>query len=222
MAPLNIPPSRARRTLAARLAQKNQNAPDSGDPDAADAVAVETASMLPEEPSEIDHAPGAADSNVDGAGLQITGMRTLGGGAARNAGSKFSGLFSSSDSSEEGGDSDNDDESLDEDEAGRDETLFREGGEYEDHDTSASSSSSSSSARRRDRRPSTTEAKERTLLDDDDDDEALELPSRIEKKLVLGSTEAPYSDPPAIKIEDDEDVSSEDELVEIARPRRTS
>lgn len=164
---------------------------------------METASQLPEEPDEIDLGP-ATDHEIreaGGRGLQITGLKPLGGS---NSSSRFSGLFESSDSSDEG------DEDFDEDEAGRDTTVGRAEGDYEDE--------SSSSGRRSwaGRRPSTTEAKERRPLDDgdEDEDEASELGTAMESKLHLG--EGPFADPAEMEEEEDSD---EDELVEI-RPRR--
>ena len=179
------------------------------DPDAADSIALETASHLPEEPNEMDLGP-ATDRELQEAGLQITGLRTLGGpGTAR----KFSGLFSSDD------DSSDDSSSLDEDEAGRDQTLDREGDDFEDNEASPSGVGRRRSQKDgKRRRPSTTEAKARTPLDDEDDDEdddEADISNAMDKKMVLG--EGPFADP----VEMDDDSSDEGELVEI-RPRRTS
>lgn len=232
--PLNIPPSRARRTLAARLAQRNQDKSSNDDPDAADASALEVASDLPEEPWELSNMAQAQDPE----GLQITGLRTVSGAShlSRGSRSKFSGLFSSSDDSDndddddDDDDDDNDDSSLDEDEAGRDHTLTREGGEYEDESPSAPR------RRRSIRRPNTTEAAVRRPLDDGDtsSSEDLEisdlpddLPDSLERKLVLEAAAqgGPFADPPSGFGDggiDDDDDSSEDELVEIRSVRRPS
>lgn len=91
--PLNIPPSRARRQLAARLAAKKEGA----DPDAADSVALAAAEQLPEEPSEgeVDLAPKAeseiADLSSGLEGLQITGLRVGSGG--QGVGARLEGLL---------------------------------------------------------------------------------------------------------------------------------
>lgn len=198
--PLNIPPSRARRQLAARLAQRKKEAEAAEtDPDAVDHAALETAHQLPEEPSDLDLGP-ATEKELREAGLQITGLRP---GDA----SKFSGMF---DSDEDSSDSD-----LDEDEAGRDETLGREGGDYDDPDTAGVGRRRSQ--KQRHRRPSTTEAKERKPLDDDDDDDDEgDISAAFGKKMVLNESEGPFADP-----EEMEDEDSEDELVEI-KPRRSS
>ena len=208
--PLNIPPSRARRTLAARLAQRNQDKTWDHDPDAVDAAALEVASELPEEPSELSGLPGSEDLDD---GLQITGLRTVSGAGhiSRGSGSKFSGLFSSSDSD------DSSNEEFDEDAAGRDHTLDRDGGDY---DEPTSDPTNEGFRRQRPiRRPSTTEAKERTPLDDSDEDGSeeleitdLDLPEEMQSKLVLNRHEGEDSE---------EDSSDDDGLVEI-RPRRTS
>ncbi|CAK1365312.1 unnamed protein product [Cercospora beticola] len=252
--PLNIPPSRARRTLAARLAQKNQDKTLDNDPDAADASAVEIASTLPEEPLELSNSPEQSDSTKSLDGLQITGLRTVSGAGhvSRASGSKFSGLFSSSDS-----DSDNDsddDSSIDEDDAGRDHTLTRDGGDYDDPGPSPSNSSrrldtaSSSSTKRRpsrrERRPSTTEAQVRKPLDDDSDEDSEDvnldleigdLPESVERKLVLDSAAnsgaaSPFGDLPRglhdDGLDDDDDDDDDDDSSEDdlveIRPRRTS
>lgn len=158
--PLNITPSRARRQLAARLAQKKKDAEAAeNDPDSADDVALAVASELPDTPQhDIDLGP-ATDRELQEAGLQITGMRGLqtGDGSA----SRFSGLFGSDDSSS--------DSSPDEDNAGRDETLDREEGDYEDEPLTFGRRTPRHDSLPR--RPSTTEAKERKPLDDDDDDD---------------------------------------------------
>ena len=175
--------------LAARLAKKKAEAAEASDPDAADNVALEAASQLSEEPSEtmidLGNPP---ERDVQNSGLQISGLRK--GGAA----SKFSGLFNASDDSSSDGE-----QSFDEDDAGRDLTLSRSGGDYEEDANNAGSQ----------RRQYTTEAKERTPLDDEDDED---LGEAIDAKLVLGG--GPFADPT-------EDSSDDDELVEI-RPRRTS
>lgn len=126
-----------------------------GDPDAADAVSMETAAMMPEEgDGMVDLGPATEQEMSQASGLQITGLRTVGGSTAAG---HFSGLFSSSDSSED----DDGDASMssDEGEAGRDHTVGREEGDFEQ------------SERRRRRRPSTTEAKSRGAIDDDYDDD---------------------------------------------------
>jgi len=200
--PLNIPPSRARRQLAARLAQRKKDAEAAEtDPDSVDHAALETAHQLPEEPSELDLGP-ASEKELREAGLQITGLR-------RGDASKFSGMF---DSDEDSSDSD-----LDEDEAGRDEALGREGGDYDDAETSGVVHRRSQKQRRR--RPSTTEAKERKPLDDeddDDDDDGGDISAAFGKRMVLSDSEGPFADP--VEMDDDD---SEDELVEI-KSRRSS
>lgn len=233
--PLNIPPSRARRQLAARLAARKEAeaAENDEDPDAADSAALEAASLMSENPDEgdIDLGPAterdineATSAATPTSGLNITGLRTVGG--LGEAASRFSGLFTdhaySSDSS---GDEDEDDE----DDAGRDHTVGRPEGDYEDSSTAESMSpviASGSTARRprleKARRQSTTEAKTRTPLDDDDDDEVGELERDVQGRLVLGGDNVeddrgPFADP----IDMRGSSSDEDELVEI-RPRRTS
>ena len=91
--PLNIPPSRARRQLAARLAQRKQaaEAAETTDPDAADSSAVEVAHTLPEEPTEVESLAPATETELREAGLHF-----------RNDKSRFGGMFSSDeDSSDE-------------------------------------------------------------------------------------------------------------------------
>ncbi|KAK3675973.1 sporulation-induced protein [Recurvomyces mirabilis] len=221
--PLNIPPSRARRQLAARLAQKRKEEEEGGsssalaDPDSEDAAALETASHLPAEPDEssIDLKPAAELDVVEGLsggvdGLQITGLRTVGGISGSGSASKFEGLFGSEDSSSD----DDDDQDLDEDEAGRDETAYRSGGDYEDGGAGGWRAGGNQ------RRPSTTEAKERTpLSDDEDEDEASQFGSAVSAR-GLGFGGGPFADPEEMD-DDDEEEDSDEELVEI-RPRRTS
>ena len=140
-------------------------------------------------------------SGDEESGLQVTGLRTLGGGASR-----FSGLFGSDDSSSSG-----EDVGFDEDDAGRDLTL---GEEHEDLDPDPSGYH----ARRgsKGRRPSTTEAKERTPLDDEEGDE--DLGPELDAKLVLGGgRRGVFVEPEGAGSSSEE----EEELVEI-RPRRTS
>lgn len=91
--PLNIPPSRARRQLAARLAAKKEGA----DPDAADSVALAASEQLPDEPSEgdVDLKPKAeseiADLSSGLEGLQITGLRV--GNSGQGVGARLEGLL---------------------------------------------------------------------------------------------------------------------------------
>ena len=169
------------------------------DPDAADAAAVELSGMLPEEPEElVDLGPGVEE---DAGGLQITGLRTVGGMSGMMS-RRFEGLFGSEDSSSE------DEEGFGEDETGRDEMIGRLDSDYEKE------SSMVGVGRRRSGksgRPSTTQAKERKPLDDDDDDDA-DLGTALESQRHLG--EGPFADP--VEMEDEE--SEEDEI----RPRRTS
>lgn len=128
---------------------------ESGDPDAADAIAVETALLMPEEgDGMVDLGPATEQEMSQASGLQITGLRTA---SAAGAAGHFSGLFSSSDSSDEDRDGSG---SSDEGEAGRDHTVGRAEGDFEQ-----------SERRRRRRRPSTTEAKSRGAIDDDYDDD---------------------------------------------------
>ena len=156
--PLSLTPSRARRTLAARLAQRNQEKTDiERDPDAADSEALNVTSMLADEPTDID-LDAATEHDIQEAAATRFRHHATGQGA-----SKFSGLFSSSEE-EDDSDSSGHSSNFDEDDAGRDNTLLRPEGDYEDN-------SESSSARNRLGRPSTTEAKQRTPLDDEDEDE---------------------------------------------------
>ncbi|KAK3110822.1 sporulation-induced protein [Teratosphaeriaceae sp. CCFEE 6253] len=235
--PLNIPPSRARRQLAARLAQKQKEAEADGDPDAADGEAVELAERMPEE--GFGHGGGGlpgADEDGEGegdGGLQITGLRT--GLVARGSASRFSGLFGSESSSsgedeDEDEDADGDEGGFDGDGAGRDETAARPEGDYED--PSASGGGGGAGRRRKlrteDRRPSTTTvAAERKPLDDGDEDEEDGgddgvLDAAMRGQMHLGG-EGPFADPVEIGADDDDDDDddSDGELVEI-RPRRTS
>lgn len=100
-------------------------------------------------------------SQASGAsGLQITGLRTVSGSGAAG---RFSGLFSSSDSSDDDGEDDL--SSDDEGDAGRDLTVGRAEGDFEQAE------SSGNGKRLPRRRPSTTEAKERRAIDDFDDDD---------------------------------------------------
>ncbi|KAF2770589.1 hypothetical protein EJ03DRAFT_59298 [Teratosphaeria nubilosa] len=215
--PLSIPPSRARRQLAARLAQRQKQSQGSGsaDPDAEDSVALETASHLPEEPNNADAV--IEDSRLGSSGegrqgLQTTGLRTLSGssGLAERSRSKFEGLFGSDDS-------DSSDDAFDEDAAGRDDTLDRPEGDYEDD------SYAGGRWRRQARRPSTTEAKERKPLDDDDEEDE-ELSRAAQAGLRFDGAGAggagPFEDSPAAE-EEESDDSDDDDMVEI-RPRRTS
>lgn len=218
--PLNIPPSRARRQLAARLAQRKKDAEAAAtDPDSVDAAALDTAARLPEDPPEIDLGP-ASERELRDAGLQLAGLRARGAGGSA---SRFSGLFGSDDSSdassaEEGADDEEDEgmggrQGFDEDEAGRDETLSRAEGEFEDGEDGGS-------RRRRvdrreakaHRRPSTTEAKERRPLDDDDDEDGFGADGGG------GGGRGPFADPEQM---DDLDSSDDEQPVEI-RSRRTS
>ena len=141
-------------------------------------------------------------SGDEESGLQVTGLRTLGGGASR-----FSGLFGSDDSSSSG-----EDVGFDEDDAGRDLSLGEEHEEPEDP------TGYQSHARRgsKGRRPSTTEAKERTPLDDEEGDE--DLGPELDAKLVLGGgRRGVFVEPEGAG----GSSSEEEELVEI-RPRRIS
>ena len=108
------------------------------------------------------------------------------------------------------------DEEFDEDEAGRDATVGRPEGDFEQ---GSYSSGSGYGQRRNRRRPSTTEAKERRPLDDDDDEEEGDLGSALQRNLHFG--EGPFADPIEMDEEEEEEDSDDDELVEI-RPRRTS
>ena len=155
--PLAITPSRARRTLAARLAQRTQEkAVLENDPDAADNAVLSVASMLPDEPIDIDLGA-ATERDIE----EATATRFSRQPATQGTG-KFSGLFSSSED-EDDSDSSGHSSNFDEDDAVRDHTLFRPEGDYEDM--------SESSTARLKRRPITTEAKQRTPLDDEDEDE---------------------------------------------------
>lgn len=234
-----MPPSRARRQLAARLAaKKKEEAPGEvgtpTDPDAADAAAVETAHHLPEEPNDIDPERELSEAT----GLQITGLRGSLRGAATN--SKFTGLFSSDDSSSSGSEPD-----YDEDDAGRDETLLRAEGDFESSTATTPADGHVINARRAalgahgpPRRPSTTEAKQRrSLIDDDEDDDEDdddeddgELGSAMDRNLILNEAgESPFADPEDMRGggrmgEGDDESSSDDSdegLVEI-KARRIS
>jgi len=242
--PLNIPPSRARRQLAARLAAKKEAnaAENAADPDAADSAALEAAGMMDEEPGEMSMAEerGMLESGGGGEGLNITGLRTVSGLGA--TASRFSGLFSgsdddSSDSGDEGGGGDGYGGgygAYDEDDAGRDVTVGREGGDFEVDEAEGMSpaghgAAGNAAARRRaererkGRRPSTTEAKERVALMSDDEDEVVGGMG----KMVLGEGKAeggPFADPEDMEGVDtrvEGDSSDEEQLVEI-KPRRTS
>lgn len=179
-----------------------------------DHAALETASQLPEEPIEIDLGPATERDIRETTGLQITGLRTIG---TSGSASRFSGLFGSDDSSS----SDEDTEYDEEDMAGRDATVGRPEGDFEQPDAAATGGVGRRRSQRsgNERRPSTTAAKERTPLDDDDDDDAAaDLGTAMDRKLHFGDSEGPFADP----VEDEgEESSDEDELVEI-RPRRTS
>lgn len=210
--PLKIPPSRARRQLARRLAAKKAVAVENADPDAADQAALEATNALPDDAGDLPIDISAADRDVEEAGLQITGLRTVGGAGSA---SRFSGLFSGSDDSS----SSDDDIGFDEDDAGKDETIGRAEGDFEGSDDGFGETSQFRWRRRdsRGRRPSTTEAKERTPLDDDEEDEdAADLGRAFDAKLAIGA-EGPFADP----IDVNDGSSDEDELVEI-RSRRTS
>ena len=241
--PLNIPPSRARRQLAARLAARKEaeDAAENGDdPDAADAAAVEAAELMDASPEEgdIDLRPATERSINEGLsgeeerpeGLNITGLRTvagLGGAAGR-----FAGLFTHSDDDSSPGSSDEDGDSGvgdsgNEDDAGRDITANRPEGDYEDVAAESMSPAAASVARRREgkaRRQSTTEAKERVALDDGEEDEG--LAGDLRERLVIGEDgpdggeddRGPFADPVDMRASSSSD---EDELVEI-RPRRVS
>lgn len=151
------------------------------------------------------------DADLEESGLQITGLRTLVGD--RGSTSKFSSLFAS-DSSDDSLDE------IDEDDAGRDNTLSRPEGDYEDYDGKYSPALM---MRRKDksRRPSTTEAKERTPLDDDDPEEGTGHAGRFH----WNSGEGPFADHMNAGIDDDDssddDDDDDDGIVEI-RSRRTS
>ncbi|KAK0314079.1 sporulation-induced protein [Friedmanniomyces endolithicus] len=228
--PLNIPPSRARRQLAARLAQKKRDlAEQEEDPDAADGEAVRFAQELPEEPRGVDLGGGGLVEGGEVAGLQITGLRSLG---QRGSASRFSGLFGSEDSSSEDGDEDEEEAGGD---VGRGEAGGKAKGGFEGTEAAGAVAAGGVGRRRsqRERRPSTTEAKERKPLDDEDDDEdedededgAVDLGAHgtgAQHQLHLG--EGPFADPVEMSSEDDEedDDDSEDELVEIRPTRRTS
>jgi SIT4-associating protein SAP185/190 len=196
--PLNIPPSRARRQLAARLAAKKAEAANN-DPDAADNAALEVASTLPTNPGEEIRAPDDTITPPSESGLEVSGLRTMPAGGA----SRFSGLFGGSDDSSSSGD----EVGFDEDDAGRDLTIGRDGGDYEDTDGGWAKGRIPSS---------TTAAKERTPLSDEEEDE--DLGPELDAKLVLEESRrrGPFADPVG-----GSDSSEEEELVEI-RPRRTS
>lgn len=219
--PLNIPPSRARRQLAARLAAKKEASAAESDPDAADSAALDVASRLPQNPDEgdIDLGPATEREIREGtsassptSGLNITGLRTVSG--LGETASRVSGLFGGSDSSDDS----NSYGDLDEDDAGRDLTANRPEGDYEDSSTAERMSPVDAARRQKPRRPGTTEAKERVPLDDEDED-AESLGKVLDAKLVLAGDDdrGPFADPVDMR----DDSSDEDELVEI-RPRRTS
>lgn len=175
---------------------------ENGDPDAADATAVETAAMMPEEGDGMVDLGSATEHEMSQAsGLQITGLRTVSGS---NAAGHFSGLFSSSDSSDD--DDGNGSNSSDEGEAGRDHTVGREEGDFEQGEM------------RRRRRPSTTEAKARTSIDDDyDDDDEVN-----DGREVFGLPKGTSKDVPEVEESSSGSGSSDDEgMVEI-RTRRSS
>lgn len=204
--PLNIPPSRARMQLAARLAAKKKEAETSDpDPDIADNAAVATASHLPEDPSEgsVDLAP-AVERDAQESGLQITGLRVQPRSDAMGTGaSRFSGLFNSDDSSSSSGDDEYGGSSSD---GGNDEESGRSGANAA---SGLAVSQEEKEALKQHRRPSTTEAKTRRPLDEDDDDDDDEFGSVLEKKDGLGG-EGPFADPEELSSD-----SSDDEPVEI-------
>jgi hypothetical protein len=211
--------------LAARLAAKKAEAAENAaDPDAADSYALEAANQMPEDPDEgdIDLGPATEREILEAGGpgspttgLNITGLRTVSGLGA--TASRVSDLFAGSDSSDSDGEI-----VFDEDDAGRDITIGRPEGEFEDVAAEGMSPAGLAGRRRqgrdeKKRRPSTTEAKERKPLDDEDED-AESLGKAIEAKLVLGGEDSgPFADPIDMRA----DSSDEDEMVEI-RPRRTS
>lgn len=191
-----------------------------------DSAALEVASHLPENPDEgdIDLGPAtereireSTSASSPTSGLNITGLRTVGG--LGQTASRVSGLFTGSDSSDDS----NGYGDFDEDDAGRDLTANRPEGDYEDSTAEnmspVGSSSSAAQRRQKPRRPSTTEAKERFPLDNDDEEDAESLGKAIDAKLVLSGDDdrGPFADPVDLR----DDSSDEDELVEI-RPRRTS
>ncbi|OQO11223.1 hypothetical protein B0A48_05479 [Cryoendolithus antarcticus] len=208
--PLNIPPSRARRLLAQRLAQKKENTEH--DPDAADATAIETANQLPLEPDSLatDLGP-ATERELQEAGLHISGLDTVAQDRAATGssdGAQDIDDINSSDCTD--GSSDDED------------SLLRHSG---DDDVDESGLLRRRSQKQRQRRPSTTEAKERHMLDSSDeeeeeDEEGEGMESAFDRKLVLG--EGPFADPVGEGSSDgDEGGSSEEEVVEM-KVRRAS
>ncbi|KAK4502235.1 hypothetical protein PRZ48_005660 [Zasmidium cellare] len=194
VAPLNIGPSRARRTLQRRLAERQEREGD-GDGD--------------DDQPEIDLDHATPEDERGESGLQITGLRTVSGAGSHARLGRFGGLFvgGSSDEEEESHSDDSDDEGH----AGRDETLFREGGDYE-------------GAGGRRRRPSTTEAKERLPLSDDEGEEVSDeaLAREMQRRLSVGVGEGEGGEGLLGGDDEEEEDSSDDEgLVEI-RTRRTS
>ncbi len=163
------------------------------------------------------------------AGLQITGLRSLG---QRGSASRFSGLFGSEDSSSEEEDEEEDGEVGGA--AGRHEATGRAEEVCEGTEGVGAGAGGGVGRRRsqKERRPSTTEVKQRKPLDDEDDDEdededgAVDLGvhgSGAQHQLHLG--EGPFADPVEMSSEDDDDDDdddSEDELVEIRPTRRMS
>ncbi|KAI6794448.1 hypothetical protein KC332_g16967 [Hortaea werneckii] len=200
--PLKIPPSRARRQLQARLDAKKEKEPDRNDPDAEDAAAVETATLLPNEPDDLDDNLGAGGpQSPEG---PITGVKTVRG--MKESGSKFSGLFGS-DSSDDEDEDDDDDEATP---AGYDHPgVDRPPGTAEGPQGQDSSGVGRRNSQK-DRRPSTTEAKERQPLSDEDEDVAA---AEQMEQLRINETRGSFTYP--------DDDSSDDDMVEI-RPRRTS
>lgn len=190
--PLNIPPSRARRTLQERLLRRTQAQSGGGGGrggNAGDEPDGEGEGGAPE--IDLDAAEPAHD------GLEISGvMRTMRPGTSH----KFSGLFTTS-SDEDGDDS----SEGDEDDAGRDLTVGREGGDFEDDDVEG------------ERVGLQTRATGRRLLDDDDE-EGEEGGGR---RLSLSAGEGgPFADS-AGEEDEGEDSSGDEGMVEI-RTRRTS
>jgi hypothetical protein len=218
--------------LAARLAARKEAeaAENSADPDSADHAALEAASLMPEDPDEAEIDLGPATERAIGevssplgspgvGGLNITGLRTVGG--LSETASRVSGLFTGSDSS----DSEGEMMGFEEDDAGRDVTVGRKEGDFEDEAAEGMSPAAISSGRKVGRRrPSTTEAKERQPLDVGEEYEDAESLSRqVEAQLRLAGSRkeeedsGPFADPVDMR----GDSSDEDELVEI-KTRRTS
>lgn len=230
---MNVAPSRARRQLAVRLAQRQKETTDieSLDPDAADPIALETSEELPIEPlsnlPDLDlSAPTERELQEAGLpGLQISGLRLHGSSQAASqatAVDRFSGfgsgLDSDSDSDARSSSSSASAEDSEDDDDDEMEIEQRRRQQYrEDFATNDSP--------RKGRRPSTTEAKYRIPLDEDEGAAAAAATAdrgvSRSGMATEGEAESPFADPVELSEDSTDDSSDEGDVVEI-RPRRIS